>query len=121
MSRDAATLLDMLEACRSALDFLGTMNRAAFLADKKTRSAVLHQLLLLGEAAKRLSPGFRDRYPQIPWREIAGLRDRLIHAYDRVDLDMVWIVVQRRLPMMLKFLELQHTEPGEGESSGKSS
>lgn len=107
MSRDDATLADLLSSARSALEFLGGIDKAAFLGDRKTQSSVLHQLLLLGEAAKRLSSEFRERHVDIPWREIAGLRDRLIHAYDRVDLEMVWFVLQRRLPMLIAFLELQ--------------
>jgi len=105
MSRDDAALVDLLEACRSALDFLGAMGKEQFLHDKKTRSAVLHQLLVLGEAAKRLSPEFRERNPQIGWREMSGMRDRLIHAYDRVDLEMVWFALKKRLPVLQEFLE----------------
>lgn len=105
MLSDDAALLDMLNACRSALVFLGARDRSGFLDDPKTQSAVLHQLLLLGEATKRLSKTIRDQHPQIPWREIAGLRDRLIHAYDHVDLEMVWIMLQKRVPMLLQFLE----------------
>lgn len=114
MSRDHTTLLDMLEACRSALDFLGAVDRAQFAADKKTRSAVLHQLLVLGEATKRLSPEFRDRNAHIPWRELAGIRDRVIHAYDRVDLDMVWIALKKRLPVLHDFLVQQTGPSGQG-------
>jgi len=107
MSRDNATLIDLLTAARSAREFLGTSDNAAFVSDRKTQSAVLHQLMLLGEAAKRLSTEFRDQHGEIPWREIAGFRDRLIHAYDNVDLEMVWNVLQRRLPSLIQFLELQ--------------
>jgi len=105
MSRDDAVVLDLLEACRSALEFLGTMSRDQFALDKKTRSAVLHQLLILGEATKRLSIEFRDKHAEIPWRELAGMRDRVIHAYDRVDLDMVWFAPKKRLPALQEFLE----------------
>jgi uncharacterized protein with HEPN domain len=110
MSRDDATLLDLLEACRSALEFLGGMNRGQFVSDKKTRSAILHQLLVLGEATKRLTVEFRDKNPNIPWRELAGMRDRVIHAYDRVDLDMVWVALTKRLPVLHDFLVEQTGE-----------
>ena len=111
MSRDIDTLFDLLNAARSACEFLGKCDKNAFSLDRKTQSAVLHQLMLLGEATKRLSSGFREQHSEIPWREIAGFRDRLIHAYDSVDLDMVWNVLHRRLPSLIKFLELNAPNP----------
>ena len=117
MSRDDAVILDLLEACGSALDFLGTMTRDQFTIDKKTRSAVLHQLLILGEATKRLSIEFRDSHAEIPWRELAGMRDRVIHAYDRVDLDMVWFALKKRLPALQGFLERQADQSNDGDES----
>jgi uncharacterized protein with HEPN domain len=117
MSRDDATLLDLLEACRSALEFLGGMDREQFVSDKKTRSAILHQLLVLSEATKRWTVEFRDKNPNIPWRELAGMRDRVIHAYDRVDLDMVWVALTKRLPVLRDFLEQQTGRSGQSPSS----
>ena len=117
MSRDDAVVLDLLEACRSALEFLGTMSRDQFTLDKKTRSAVLHQLLILGEATKRLSNEFREKHAEIPWRELAGMRDRVIHAYDRVDLDMVWFALKKRLPALQEFLQRPADSPHKREES----
>ncbi len=105
MSRDDATVLDMLKACRRAVEFLGDQELTAFLQDPKIQSAVLHQLLLIGEATKRLSVEFRGQHLQMPWKAIAGLRDRLIHAYDRVDLTNVWETCQRDVPDLIAFLE----------------
>jgi len=104
MWQDRATLLDMLRACRLILDFIGDMAQAEFLSDQKTQSAVLHQLLVLGEAAKRLSGEFRSSHQDIPWNKIAGMRDRLIHAYDEVDLDEVWRTVVSDIPGLVAFL-----------------
>jgi len=87
MPRDDATLLDILRAARLAVVFIGGLDQSTFLNDLKTQSAVLHQLLVLGEAVKRLSEEFRTSHPAIPWRMVAGMRDKLIHAYDAVDLD----------------------------------
>lgn len=89
MWRDDATLLDILRAARLALEFRGGLDKAVFLTDVKTQAAVLHELLVLGEAAKRLSAGFREEHPDVPWKAIAGMRDRLLHGYDDVDLDLV--------------------------------
>ena len=65
------------------------MDKETFLKDIKTQSAILHQLMVIGEAVKRLSQDFRTRYPELPWELIAGMRDKLIHGYDIVDLDEV--------------------------------
>ena len=105
MPQDDATLLDILRAAQLAVAFKGDLDKPAFLNDLKTQSAVLHQLLVLGEAVKRLSEGFRTSHPAIPWRMIAGMRDKLIHAYDAVDLDEVWKTVDIDLPHLITLLE----------------
>ena len=80
----------MLKAARLAIEFNGSAEKAEFLRDAKTQSAVLHQLLIIGEAAKRISPEFRVAHPEVPWRLIAGTRDKLIHFYEGADLEEVW-------------------------------
>ena len=74
------------------------MDKTAFDNDLKTQSAVIRQLEIIGEATKRLSNEFRETHADIPWRQMAGMRDVLIHAYDHVDIDQVWNVVQQALP-----------------------
>jgi uncharacterized protein with HEPN domain len=96
MSRDDATLLDILRAARLVLGFKGKLTKKGLLRDVKTQSAILHQLLVVGEAVKRLSEDFRSQHPQIPWIRIAGMRDKLIHQYDAVDLDEVWKTTTKR-------------------------
>lgn len=105
MSRHSATLLDIAKAARLVIEFARGMDRATFLADVKTQSAVLHQLLILGEAVKRLSPEFRASHPEIPWSLIAGMRDKLIHEYDVVDLDEVWRTVERDVPSLISLID----------------
>ncbi len=104
MARDEAVLSDLARAAREAQKFVEGMDEAAFLADAKTQSAVLHQLLILGEAAKRLSQTFRDTHAQIRWRLVTGMRDKLIHHYDAVDLEVVWETVLKDLPTVLAFV-----------------
>ena len=87
---DSAILLDIAHAASLVAKFMAGKNKTAFFDDELTQSAVLHQILVLGEATKRLSPEFRARYPDIPWSEMAGMRDKLIHAYEAVDYDEVW-------------------------------
>jgi len=105
MWRDDATLLDILRAAQLALQFRGPLDKTSFLTDLKTQAAVLHELLVLGEAAKRLSAGFRDEHPDVPWKAIAGMRDRLLHGYDDVDLELVWKTVDEDLPALVVRLE----------------
>jgi uncharacterized protein with HEPN domain len=105
MWRDDATLLDILRAARLAVEFRGPQDKATFMADAKTQAAVLHELLVLGEAAKRLSTAFRDEHSDVPWKAIAGMRDRLLHGYDDVDLDLVWKTVDEDLPALVASLE----------------
>lgn len=82
MPRDDAALLDILHAAKRAQRFVAGMSREEFAADEKTRSAVLHQLMILGEAAKRIPSAYRAAHPKTPWRRMAGTRDTLIHEYD---------------------------------------
>jgi len=105
MPRDDATLLDILRAARLVVAFKGDLDKPAFLNDLKTQSAILHQLLVLGEAVKRLSEGFRTSHPAIPWRMIAGMRDKLIHAYDAVDLDEIWKTASIDILHLITLLE----------------
>ena len=84
MPRDDAHLLDILRSARLAIEFKGSADKAEFLSDAKTQSAVLHQLLIIGEAVKRMSPEFRAAHPEVPWKAIAGTRDKLIHFYEGV-------------------------------------
>ena len=98
---DQTVLLDIQKATRLAIQFVEHLSQDAFYDDVKTQSAVLHQLLILGEATKRLSREFRKEHPDVPWQLMAGMRDHLIHGYDAVDLEEVWNIVQRDLPSLL--------------------
>ena len=112
---DAATALDVLHAARKATEFLGELDLDSFLKDEKTQAAILHQLLVVGEAVKRLSPGFRDARPNIPWKKIAGMRDVLIHAYDAVDVESVFATLKSDIPDLVERL---HSSVGDSSEPG---
>jgi uncharacterized protein with HEPN domain len=105
MSPDQASVVDIVVAGRNVATFIAGLAWDAFEADLKTQSAVQHQLIVLGEAAKRLSPEFRVEHEDIEWREVAGLRDVLTHAYHRVSLLRVWEVATEDVPRLLAYLE----------------
>jgi uncharacterized protein with HEPN domain len=105
MLRDDATLLDIAGALRRIRAFAEGFNRASFENDERIQSAILYQLLVLGEAVKRLSVEFRERHSDVPWSRIAGMRDRIIHGYDSVDLDEVWNAVTIHVPELAARLE----------------
>ena len=105
MPRDETTLLDIARAAHLVIEFKQGMDKETFLKDIKTQSAILHQLMVIGEAVKRLSQDFRTRYPELPWELIAGMRDKLIHGYDIVDLDEVWKTADADVPNLLSFIE----------------
>ena len=88
--RDAGYLWDMREATRDCLDFVKDATYAQFCENKMMHSAVERRLEILGEAASRVSGAFQANYPEIPWKEIKGLRVVLAHRYDDLDLQQVW-------------------------------
>lgn len=109
MPRDETTLQDIVHAAHLIQIFVAGMQRDDFLADVRTQSAVLHQLTIIGEAVKRLSHEFRKQHPILPWSLMAGMRDHLIHGYDAVDIDEVWVTIAHDIPdMVLKIIPLLH-------------
>lgn len=99
IERDRLFLQHIVEAAAD-IEAFTSEGQAAFLADRKTQSAVIRQIEIIGEAVKNLSTGLTLGAPAIPWRAIAGARDRLIHAYFQVDLCMVWAMVEHDLPRL---------------------
>jgi len=83
-------IIDMIEAADMVASFIQGMNKDQFLADKKTQFAVVRALEIIGEAAKKVPDSIRSRYPDLPWREISGMRDKLIHDYFGVNNEVVW-------------------------------
>ena len=94
-------LNDMVNSAEKALEFVAGMSGDEFLGDEKTVFAVIRALEITGEAGKKIPNEIRDKYPTIPWREIAGMRDKLIHDYFGVNLQLIWKTVQEDLPELL--------------------
>jgi uncharacterized protein with HEPN domain len=104
MQRDPESLIDIVTAIQRILRYTDGVSRADLEANDEKLSAILYQISIIGEATKRLSPTFRDAHPEIPWREIAGMRNVIVHEYDQLDLDVIWDVVQNKLPELLSLV-----------------
>ncbi len=85
-------------------DFTKGMKFEDFLRDKKTVNAVVRSLEIIGEATKKIPNGMREKYSEIPWKWMAGMRDKLIHEYFGIDLEIVWEVINNELPPIKPFI-----------------
>jgi len=96
--RDLDYLHDIQDALNRIAEYIQGMSWEGYLHDHKTQDAVVRNLEVIGEATKALSDQLRDRYPDIPWRDMMGARDRLIHHYFGINQEIVWQIVQFDLP-----------------------
>jgi len=103
------------EAAVALVEHVRGHSQASFEAERKTRSAVLYEIVVIGEGVKRLSPELRARHPGVPWKQVAGMRDRVVHSFDEVDLQLVWDVSQVRTARLI--VELVQIEAQEQENS----
>ena len=97
---------DMLDSIKNTVEFTRGMNYEKFFRDTKTNLATIRCLEILGEAAKNIPEGIRDKHNDIPWKKIIGLRNRVAHEYFGIDLKLVWNIVSEELPK-LKLLILK--------------
>jgi uncharacterized protein with HEPN domain len=103
--KDAAYLWDMREAARETVRFLEGLNLEQFIVDRRLRLAVERELEIIGEAARRVSRGFQDAHPDVPWRAMIGQRNVLAHDYGEIDPALVWNVADQRLPELIAQLD----------------
>lgn len=95
---------DIFDAITDASDFTTGMKFENFVEDRKTISAVIRCLEVIGEAAKKIPDEIRGEYPDVPWKSMAGMRDKLIHEYFGVDLEIIWEVISNDLPPIVPLI-----------------
>ena len=107
MSRhdDSVSLSDMLSHAREASELLGKRSSEELAKDRVLQLALTHLVEIVGEVANRVSPATRQQYVEVPWPQIIGMRNRLVHGYDVIDLELLWDTVTTDLPPLIKSLE----------------
>jgi len=91
---------DILQNIKDIEDFSKGLKKDNFMSDKLKQNAIIRSLEVIGEAAKNIPDSFRSKYPNIPWRKIAGFRDILSHAYFGVNMDRVWNIIEKDLSIL---------------------
>ena len=110
--RDQDFVLDIQEAIQRILEYTAGMDWERFIIDYKTQDAVVRNLEIIGEAAKNISDDLRQQYPEIPWKDMAGTRDRLMHHYFGVNQEIVWQIVREDLPTLVEKIDVILNEVG---------
>ena len=109
---DTELLYDIQEALRRIKAYTHEMVYEEFIVDTRTQDAVIRNLEIIGEASKKLSVDLRNKHPDVPWKKMAGTRDRLIHDYIGVDIEIVWQIVIAELPdlaLQIEKISINHS------------
>ena len=106
--KDSVVLQDIRAAIERITSYATGLEYDDFITDFKTQDAIIRNIEILGEAVKLLSEETKAQYPKIPWKDIAGTRDKLIHDYFGVNIDVVWSIVKNDIPFLHK--EIEHRD-----------
>jgi uncharacterized protein with HEPN domain len=105
MHRDEASLWDILESAKLALAYIDGIEKERFLQDVQRQDSVIRRIEIIGEAARRISLGTRESHPEVPWNEMMGMRNFLIHDYGAVDMEIVWETVTLDIRLLVSLVE----------------
>ena len=117
MSRDPLLSLEDIEtSCGKIVEYTRGLSQQEALADSMRLDALLMNFHIIGEAVKNLSGEIRERYPEVPWRQISGMRDFVAHVYFAIDLDILWDTIENDVPALLErvkeIIETERESPG---------
>ena len=102
MKEPAIFINHILDSIEDIEDYSRNISSNQFLQDKKLQDAIIRRIEIIGEAVKNIPDSFRKKHPKIPWKGIAGMRDKIIHHYFGLDLDTIWNVVKEEIPTLKK-------------------
>lgn len=98
-------LRQILSHAREAVDLFKGKDRADLDSDRLLNLAITRLIEIIGEAANRVPESLREKYPDLPWLQMVGVRNRLIHGYDSIDFDILWVIIDRDLPLLIERLQ----------------
>ncbi len=105
MKRDNKLFLkDIYKSCEYILEFIEGMDFDEFKVDEKTLSAVIRKFEIIGESVRYLPDRIKENYSNVPWKEMAGMRDRLIHGYFGIDYNIIWDTIKRKIPNLISII-----------------
>ncbi|MCY3729002.1 MAG: DUF86 domain-containing protein [Nitrospira sp.] len=113
MDRDFVLLMDILSSARMIQAYVKDIVLDQFLKDTQLQDSVIRRFEIIGEAAGRISSQFQEKYEEIPWSEMRGMRNRMIHRYDDIDMNIVWNTAQEDIPHLLAIIEPLASPEGE--------
>jgi uncharacterized protein with HEPN domain len=105
MQRNNAYLIDILEAAKLTIEYIGNKSKEEFLKDTQCQDAVIRRFAIIGEAARRISGEMKTTYPEVPWNEMIGMRNIMVHEYDDVDMLIVWDTIKKDIPALISAIE----------------
>ena len=103
--KDIVYIKHIRDAIDLILDYTKELNKTSFSSKEVVQDAVIRRIQVIGEAVKNVSTIFREKYTEIPWKKISGMRDKIIHGYFNVDIDIVWKVIVKDIPILKKNIE----------------
>jgi uncharacterized protein with HEPN domain len=104
-NRDSEAILDIADAAQQIQSAMQSVTLDQFKRTREKQAAILYFCIIIGKATKRISSELKSQYPDVPWREMAGLRDILAHQYDRVDTETIWDMTQTNIPELFSHLQ----------------